>query len=341
MGFFDFFKKKVPALSIPHNNVQIIYFRDGHLYKIEGKDEANWYDADILVSDGISYNLNSTKDIGKIPVPNFGITDALSGYGVTGMLDYVLRMKAGHCFNRKEKKLCSALLWKSTELMQQNKFCIWKSKDYQRLIYWHYDLGLLDEAEKAEKYLKEKGLLENNVFDACASSIRNSVLQNCKKYDIDLVVFHNHWECCGECAAMNGRVYSISGKDKVFPKLPEYAKRNGNFHPGCRCTMAPYSGGDIFYRGDRVDAVTASIRPFVDDRTPEQKQKYEDFVNRIYAEKEYEKQKLEDKKEYALLQKKLPAETPKSFGAYRRMKNSNSIGFQKLQQKAAEHGIKI
>lgn len=339
MRLFSIFRNK--KASVVNENLQTIYFKNFQLFKVVGKDESNWYDADVLVLDGKSYDLNSIDSINSIPIITSDFIDTTGEFGTTGMLDYVLRMKAGHCYTRKEKKLCSALLWKSTELMQHNKSCLWQSKDYQRLIYWHCDLGMLDEANEAERYLKEKDLLDNNVFDSCASRIGASVLQNCKEYDIDFVVFHNHWECCGECAAMNGRVYSISGKDKVFPKLPEYAKRNGNFHPGCRCTMSPYFGGDIFYRGDRVDAIKASLRPFVDDRTPEQKQEYEDFVNRVAAEQEYEKQKLADKKEYSFLLKKFPDETPKSFGSYRRMKNGNTSGFKKLQEKAHREGIEI
>ena len=157
MGLFGIFKKKKPIAV--DSNIQTIYFKNGKLYKVQGKNESNWYDADILVSDGISYNLNNTREIESIPIPNFGITDSLSGYGATGMLDYVLRMKSGCCFNKNEKWLCSALLWKSTEMMFANKYCIWRQRDFERLIDWHIQMDMLEEAEKGRHFLEENGFI--------------------------------------------------------------------------------------------------------------------------------------------------------------------------------------
>lgn len=141
------------------SRLQTIYFKNGHLFRVVGKDKDNWYDADIVVSDGKTYDLRVTTEIWLIPTPSFGIVDSFNEYGATGMLDYVLRMKAGNCFNRNEKELCSALLWKSTQFMFANKYCNWHQKDYERLINWHLQMGMIDEVEKAKKYLAEKGFI--------------------------------------------------------------------------------------------------------------------------------------------------------------------------------------
>lgn len=366
MGLFDYLKKKFigspdsrgdPAyiFSNAENEVfeprpnktdtkeQTIYFKNGRLYRIDGGDQEHWYDAHYLVSDGLLFDLESAESVRSIPSPNYSVFDVnMSGYGVTGNLDYVLRMKAGSAYNRKKKELCSALLWKSTNLMMDNKYCAWSPKDYRRLISWHLELGMIDEAEKAEEYLKSKKLYYTNTAAELSRGTNKLTIEDQLKWGNDLVACHDYNAlCCSECAKMNGRVYSISGTHSTFPPLPDYAKKHGNFHPGCKCSISVYFLGSIYYRGEQVDPVTASLRPFVDDRTPEQKQKYEDYVNRIAAEQEYEEQKLADKKVYAILQKELPDEVPKSFGAYRRMKNSNSQGFQKLQKKASEIGISI
>lgn len=168
-------------------------------------------------------------------------------------------------------------------------------------------------------------------------------VKNQIEFGQDLVVFEDHGGiCCGECAKMKGRVYSISGNSKVFPSLPEYAKIHGNFHAGCHCSMSSYfEDSTIYYKGERVDPIKASSRPFVDDRTPEEVQRYLDYIAEREAQKEYEAKKLADKKEYSVLQEKLPNLTPKSFSAYRRMKNGNTIGFQKLKKEAADIGITI
>ncbi|MBO5837291.1 MAG: hypothetical protein J6Q92_05295 [Oscillospiraceae bacterium] len=138
-------------------NEQILYFKDGQLYKIIGNQE-NWYDPKYIVSDGSRYDLSDPTEISRIPVPDFGVTDVLSGYGSTGMIDYVLRMKSAKCFDRQEKELCSALLWKSTELMFENQHCVWRSDDFRRLIVWHIQMGMDTEAEKARLYLENHGI---------------------------------------------------------------------------------------------------------------------------------------------------------------------------------------
>lgn len=381
MGLFDIFKKKKSVSADP--NIQTIYFENGKLYKVQGKDEHNWYDADILVSDGISYNLNNTREIKSIPIPNFGITDSLSGYGATGMLDYVLRMKAGCCFNKNEKWLCSALLWKSTELMFANKYCNWRDRDYKRLIDWHIQMGMHEEAEKARDYLNKKGISfvspnqfandsklttkkrkipqkknyaeyekkyiqkainnQQRAFDSTASSIKSSVIGNSKRFHCDLVAFHDYGTgCCSECSSKTGRVYSISGTSKIFPPLPEYVKKHGNFHPGCRCTMSAYFDDDtIYYKGERVSAIKASKRPWSDNRTEQEKMCYQEYVDKITTDAKREAAKDWDRNEYDILLEKLPDDAPKSFSSYRRMKSGNTSGFQKLQEKAAKIGIEI
>ena len=89
--------------------------------------------------------------------------------------------------------------------------------------------------------------------------------------------------------------------------------------------------------GEHVDAIKASQRPFVDDRSEEEKQNYLDFLKR----QESEKVKKEDEIVYYHLVKELPDIAPKSFSAYRRMKNSRSKNFLKLVEAAKEYGINI
>lgn len=78
-------------------NAQTIYFKDGKMYKVYPTDKESWYNARYLVSDGKTYDLENIEDIRKIPIPKFDIyDDKMTGYGITGSLDYVIRMKAGN-----------------------------------------------------------------------------------------------------------------------------------------------------------------------------------------------------------------------------------------------------
>lgn len=330
---------------------QTVYFRNGKMYKVHPTDKESWYDARYLVSDGILYDLEDLDSIHSIKVPTFDMPDPFSGYGTTGSLDYVLRMKAGNLFNRNEKELCSACLWKATELMFANKYMGWQKKDFDRLVSWHYELGMPWMAEKAKEYLKSHKKYTENSFDYGAKEIKTSVLENCRKFGIDLVAFHDYGSgCCSECAKYRGRVYSISGRNRTFPKLPKYVKEHGNFHPGCRCTMSSFSEyeDEIFYKGKRVNAKKASKRPWKDDRDEREKQLYEDYLKRMENQKteearleEYSIKRGRDRKEYEAILKSFPSAAPKSLTGYRRMKTMRSKNFMKLYDMAKEKGIKI
>ena len=52
----------------------------------------------------------------------------------------------------------------------------------------------------------------------------------------DLVEMTTHYPTCEKCAMFQGRVYSLTGKDKRFPALMKTAFKSGyrNIHPNCR-----------------------------------------------------------------------------------------------------------
>lgn len=362
--------------------IQKIFFKNGQLFRVVGKDETNWYDADILISDGDPYDLRVVAEIWSIRVPFFAVTDVMKGYGATGTLDYVLRMKAGKCFNRNEKELCSALLWKSSQLMLANQFGGWRADDFKRLIDWHFQMGMVAEADKARDYLARKGISfvsqpqffdkkkssnritvysnenypdyereyikeamdnENQFFNSMAFSIKESVLESAIQLNMDLVVFHYHGSgCCEDCAKKTGRVYSLSGKSKQFPVIPKYVKEHGNFHFGCRCTMSLYfEDSDVYYKGDSVNALRVSNRPWNDARSQREIALYQEYIdNRIIKAKN--KASIDwDRHQYDIIVKELPDVAPKSFNSYRRMKHQNTSGFQRLKKIVFQIGIEI
>lgn len=89
----------------------------------------------------------------------------------------------------------------------------------------------------------------------------------------DLVQMSNHASPCPVCAKFEGRVYSVSGKSKEYPSLYGTVFKSGyaNIHPHCRHvlnTYIPALADDP--EGDRAK----STRPFVDDRTEQQRTAY-------------------------------------------------------------------
>lgn len=345
-------KSTTAITSIPDSK-RVVYFKNGFYSTMKPPPPPNLYEnrdliynADFLVSDGVKYDLSDISDIRSIKVPDFRSDN--SGSPVYS-LDYALRMRASTCSNNEQHELCSAFLWKSTELMLANTDMNWRRKDFNRLIYWHNEMGMFDEAEKAKAYLNQFELYTANRFDLLAKQFRDTAFRNAKSFNSDLVVFHDQaMGCCDTCSKYIGRVYSISGRSIKFPRLPEYAKEHGNFHPGCRCVMQAYLGGEIYLHGKSCNALIASARPYRDTRKKEEIEAYDRALKAMVAERAEEERRLEysrlkgiNRIEYFAIKKALPDLAPKTLTGYIRMKNSNSKNFIKLQERAKAIGITI
>lgn len=163
--------------------------------------------------------------------------------------------------------------------------------------------------------------------------------------DTDLVEASYFRGCCGECAKYRKRWFSISGKDKRFPKMPvDY---------GCTCSGIDFSPviygiSEPTYADEIDDIIEFSNRPFVDDRDDEEKALFD--IGRRNAEvdkmwKKYEKRwnsiNEYDHEQYDKLVSVLPDIAPKSYSGYMRMKKNNTKNYQILFAKAAESGINL
>ena len=114
-------------------------------------------------------------------------------------------------------------------------------------------------------------------------------------------------------------------KNKKFPKLPDKIAKNGCVHEGCRHRLYPYFDG-YSTPTYHENIVEYSNSPFVDNRSPEEIAEYEKNIKEAADKKR-------DSKEYELIKQKLPDCAPKSFGGYRRMKNSKSKNYQLFKRK--------
>ena len=349
--FAKLFKKSVSQKETEkETGKQTAYFQNGVMYKISEDLENYYYDARFIVSDGRTYDTQNIEDIRNIPIPNFPnhVDD------VTKNLDYVLRIKARLLHDRNEKELCSAMLWKSTELMLHSSIG-WSNEDYNRIIYYHNELGMFDEAEKARKFLQTYTpfgkFYQMSQIDSNALRHKNYLFSLIDSTGEDLVLFQDTGvPCCSECAKMLGRVYSVYGKNKKFPKLPDYVKVHGNFHHNCRCTMNLWSESldKIKHRGEKADAIAMSHRPYVDDRTQYQIENYQKYLEDYEKQQENLKSRYEYsirrgkcQKEYDKILEFMPELAPKSLKGYMRMKKMNTKNFLKLKEQAEKLGIII
>ena len=113
------------------------------------------YDAVEIESDGVKYNLDDEQSISSIPTPKYNSarkSKVSEELGVTGNLDYILRMKASRHWERRNFALAFACLEKATVLMKDSDIG-WPQKDFYRIVDWLIDIGLLKRADKWEQWI--------------------------------------------------------------------------------------------------------------------------------------------------------------------------------------------
>lgn len=180
-----------------------------------------------------------------------------------------------------------------------------------------------------DEYVQERGRILSILADQAMqfpdspkALLIASFAKHTLELDTDYASSRDTGCCCGKCAPYKNRIYSISGKDKRIPKLPDFFLDISNWE---HCGVCLTTANEYMLRDDLI---TKSNRPFVDDRTPEQKQNYQNYL----AEKQAEAEKAQDKEDYAELSALCPDIVPKSFGAYRRLKNSNPEKFEEIRK---------
>lgn len=128
---------------------------------------------------------------------------------------------------------------------------------------------------------------------------------------------------CPVCTKYRNMIVVISGsvpgfKTKNEVPLPPY-------HPNCRGTIRPVVL-DFLSDAEQAEAkaLTVAFDPGKDNRTPPQRKAYE-------KEQEIRRKAREETKYYERMKAVLGDQAPKTVGAFRRMKRSNSKGWQKVQ----------
>ena len=122
---------------------------------------------------------------------------------------------------------------------------------------------------------------------------------------------------------------------------------------GCTCTgiiFSPviYGISEPTYSDEIDDIIEYSNRPFIDDRTEDEKADCDIEKRNAEADamwSKYEKRwnaiREYDHEQYDKLCETLPNIAPKSYSGYMRMKKNNTKNYQKLFSEAAAYGINL
>lgn len=320
-------------MEFERNNIDLttvtIFFHNGIICRIV-PDVQSYYSARYYVIEGNFYDTYLLEDVKSIPIPVFNESYGTPVYN----LEYLLKMRASEEREKGNYELSYALMYKAIEGMKASQIMYGK-KEYMRFIMWLYKDGRIEEAAMLEKRLRRE---EPEVFDINLLHKNHflSEIKQCNDLGTDYVYCGGHTCSCGECAKYQNRVYSISGKDSAYPKLPDFVYEYGGFHPGCRHGFHPFFSDSIADKnGNFVDALEYSNRPFIDDRTPEEIEGYNQYL------KKAEKERLHDEnlKAFYILKKELPDVMPKSYSTFAKYKAHNSDMYINILNSANEKGI--
>lgn len=297
------------------------------------------YRANKIFSDGVTYDLTSVESIASIKTPKYKkykknkVSEEL---GVTGWLEYVLKMRASGYKKEGKNDLCYACLERATELMAVSEYT-WTYDSFFRLVEWLERDGKYEEAEKWNKWIID------NVPSPSQRTYQHflDVLATCAYLDTDLIELSWNGAQCGAVAKYQGRVYSIDGKDKDFPILPRFIRYQGavippnegaSFHPFVRDINKT-----ILYRGKEVSALRTSWRAFRDNRTKEEKEAYASRYIKI----ETERIMKENGKLYDRIKNALPDICPKSISTFYRWQEKKPDKYAAIVSAASGLGLSI
>ncbi|SMB97799.1 Phage minor capsid protein 2 [Thermanaeromonas toyohensis ToBE] len=105
-----------------------------------------------------------------------------------------------------------------------------------------------------------------------------ATINTCREFGLDLVRVTTHYPTCHLCAPLQGKVFSLSGKDKRYPKYGENGARIPR-HPNCRHVLVPY----VRELDDNAEETERfSNQPLdVDPRSEAEKQTYAEMRDKV------------------------------------------------------------
>lgn len=281
------------------------------------------------------YSYETVEQIKSIAIPKYSDNKGISS--PVNNIEYILQRKATEFKKNGRMDLAIECLRKSNEIFPHSNFS-WQKKDYLRLVEFLKDDNQFDMAREEEG--KINGYFNNQLPVHEQHIARQKEVS--KRFGSGYVMAINNVNqrpCCGKCAKYRNRVYDTSGKDKRFPFYSEEVQKScclDTWSYILNVTLLEDSKGKVV-----KNVIDYSNRPYIDDRTPAEKKRYEEYRVHCQEKEKDEREKEMDKKEYDILREFLPESAPKSFNGYRKMKNTKSDNFYKLVDSAKLKGIDI
>ncbi|MGB4594497.1 MAG: hypothetical protein WBI14_01145 [Anaerolineaceae bacterium] len=168
----------------------------------------------------------------SIQIPQYGPTTSSLSTPVNN-IEYILQRKATEHDTAGKRNEAIACLTKSNEIMPHSNF-MWTKKDHMRLVEFLKKYGDFDAARREKEKIDE-------LFSEClnASALKMAIV-NAKHIKTDLLESTDISIDCAECSGLCRRIFSISGKDRRFPALPNILTKNRPGHEYCILDFYPF-----------------------------------------------------------------------------------------------------
>ena len=296
------------------------YFHNGVLYRVT-PEGGSPYNALMFISEGTKYSLLSKTDLYNLPIPNFWSESSFPDTKKNE--DYILRMCAKNIYKYDPGKGITAMK-KACDMMLKSNIK-WCHEDYLYLVKMLYKEGRIEEAEKTEDIINKLIPFGNTVQSRkkLVEKMLNIAIKNCALLHTNLLIISGSKACSAYDAMLRNRVFCIDGKDKRFMELPVI--REDSY-----CNFAAFIYGiSKMYDSDGKqikDIVAYSNRPFIDDRTDEEKENYLAWLNETKKPIQY----WVEEKQFYYLKYRHPEICPHSKYAFDKLKRENYAEFAKL-----------
>lgn len=346
MGIFDFFKSKRPQESAPlitenAHRVNCTIAAEIPSPHIMSEEEYETMRQENIGRLELTYNFSSIAGINAIPGPSKAFKENELQYDFTGRVEYYLLSKAEQYITDNNPELAIACFRKAMDLMPMYGD-FYPREQYMRLPRYLRKLRRFDEARAEESRIQQLFHGEYQYINELywPERRKRELISLLERLGGDLVLASYVRCCCSECAKYRGRVYSYSGQDARFPKLPAFLLDNQH---NCGISFSPFIMETSSFATptglttSESEIIHYSNRPFVDDRTLAELSDWKDWE----LKQSRKEAKELARKDYDWLWEFLPDICPKSFSAYMRIKNSQTEKFLTIAAAAAKHGRKI
>lgn len=311
MSIFDIFKigrikqkaedlkQKIPGkqiFSLMSNGAEQVkddtaYYKNGILFKILPssrvdlyEDRHRSYSARYIVSDGNTYDMDDSLSISSIVVPVFADINGMPKTSFDMSYNFQVRLK-----KEERPNIAVSLAYKTADCMISSPI-YWSKKDYYRVVIQLWSIGKIQEADNLLEYIKSKcpRVKADDEYKYIRKESFEYHFRLARELKLDYLI-SDSCSCCPKCTPYRNRVYSISGKDKRFPKFSDYIPHPEDlcclsfsgfyYYDGCTITEYNYdSNGNI--KEKEIDVIKHSNRLFKDDRSQYQKKMFEEDVIR-------------------------------------------------------------